>query len=160
MNRKWSNDLLLLRTQQLSVRHTTENKIGSRENDGGIGKVTFYVGNHGQFDGMVRGIMKELISEGKDVDYSVVLAYIPGQKYEFDLPDQYADTIYLDGLENVPQRFAICKRNDWMIDNSDTVICYVVNHFGGAYTYTEKARRKGKRIINIRYVDEPIGDRL
>ena len=160
MNRKWSNDLLLLRTQQLSVRHTTENKIGSRENDGGIGKVNFYVGNHGQFDGMVRGIMKELISEGKDVDYSVVLAYIPGQKYEFDLPDQYADTIYPDGLENVPQRFAICKRNDWMIDNSDTVICYVVNHFGGAYTYTEKARRKGKRIINIRYVDEPIGDRL
>ena len=109
---------------------------------------------------MVRGIMKELISEGKNVDYSVVLAYIPGQKYEFDLPDQYADTIYPDGLENVPQRFAICKRNDWMIDNSDTVICYVVNHFGGAYTYTEKTRRKGKRIINIRYVDEPIGDRL
>lgn len=36
-----------------------------------------------------------------------------------------------------------------MIDNSDAVICYVVNHFGGAYTYTEKARRKGKRIINI-----------
>ena len=123
-------------------------------------KVKFYVGNHGQFDGMVRGIMKELISKGKKVDYSVVLAYIPGQKYEFDLPDQYADTIYPDGLENVPQRFAICKRNDWMIDNSDTVICYVVNHFGGAYTYTEKARRKGKRIINIRYVDEPIGDRL
>ena len=149
MNRKWSNDLLLLRTQQLSVRHTTENKIGSRENDGGIGKVTFYVGNHGQFDGMVRGIMKELISEGKDVDYSVVLAYIPGQKYEFDLPDQYADTFYPDGLEKVPQRFAICKRNDWMIDNSDAVICYVVNHFGVAYTYTEKARRKGKRIINI-----------
>ena len=137
MNRKWSNDLLLLRTQQLSVRHTTENKIGSRENDGGIGKVTFYVSNHGQFDGMVRGIMKELISEGKDVDYSVVLAYIPGQKYEFDLPDQYADTIYPDGLENVPQRFAICKRNDWMIDNSDAVICYVVNHFGGR-THTRK----------------------
>ena len=100
-------------------------------------KVKFYVGNHGQFDGMVRGIMKELISKGKKVDYSVVLAYIPGQKYEFDLSDQYADTIYPDGLENVPQRFAICKRNDWMIDNSDAVICYVVNHFGGR-THTQK----------------------
>lgn len=43
------------------------------------GKVKFYVGNHGQFDGMVRGIMKELISEGKNVDYSVVLAYIRGK---------------------------------------------------------------------------------
>ena len=93
--------------------------------------------------------MKELISEGKNVDYSVVLAYIPGQKYEFDLPDQYADTIYPDGLEDVPPRFAICRRNDWMVNNSDAVICYVVNHFGGAYTYTEKARRKGKCIINI-----------
>ncbi len=129
--------MLFLRAQQLSFRDATEVKNRNRKNDGGIGKVPFYVGNHGQFDGMVRGIMKELISEGKDVDYSVVLAYIPGQKYEFDLPDQYADTIYPDGLENVPQRFAICKRNDWMIDNSDAVICYVVNHFGGR-THTRK----------------------
>ena len=112
-------------------------------------KVTFYVGNHGHFDGMVREIMKELISEGKSIDYSVVLAYIPGQRYEFESPDSYTDTIYPDGLENVPRKFAICKRNDWMVDHSDAVICYVIDHFGGAYTYTEKARRKGKRIINI-----------
>lgn len=112
-------------------------------------KVTFYIGNHGQFDSMVRGIMKELLSEGKKVNYSVILAYIPGHKYEFDTPDLYTDTIYPDGLEDAPPKFAVCKRNDWMIDNSDAVICYVVNNFGGAYTYTEKARRKGKRIINI-----------
>ncbi len=112
-------------------------------------KVRFYVGNHGQFDEMVRGVMKELTSEGKSVDYSVVLAYMPYQKCEFDVPDRYADTIYPDEVDNVPPRFAICKRNDWMIDNSDAVICYVVNRFGGAYTYTEKAKRKGKRIINI-----------
>ena len=98
---------------------------------------------------MVRGIMKELLSEGKKVNYSVVLAYIPGHKYEFDTPDLYTDTIYPDGLEDAPPKFAVCERNDWMIDNSDAVICYVVNNFGGAYTYTEKARRKGKRIINI-----------
>lgn len=110
------------------------------------GKVKFYVGNHGQFDGMVRGIMKELISERKNVAYSVVLAYIPGQKYEFDLPDQYADTIYPDGLENVPQRFAICKRNDWMIDNSDAVICYVVNHFGGRTHTRKKPDGKGNAL--------------
>lgn len=98
---------------------------------------------------MVREIMKELISEGKSIDYSVVLAYIPGQRYEFEPSDSYTDTIYPDGLENVPRKFAICKRNDWMVDHSDAVICYVIDHFGGAYTYTEKARRKGKRIINI-----------
>ena len=56
-------------------------------------KVTFYIGNHGQFDSMVRGIMKELLSEGKKVNCSVVLAYIPGHKYEFDTPDLYTDTI-------------------------------------------------------------------
>lgn len=112
-------------------------------------KVTLYVGDHGQFDKMVRGVMKELISEGKSVDYSVVLAYMPYQKRKFDAPNRYSDTICPDGIDNVPPRFAICKRNDWMIDNSDAVICYVVNRFGGAYTYTEKAKRKGKRIISI-----------
>ena len=149
MNRKWSNDLLLLRTQQLSVRHTTENKIGSRENDGGIGKVTFYVGNHGQFDGMVRGIMKELISEGKDVDYSVVLAYIPGQKYEFDLPDQYADTIYPDGLENVPYKFAICRRNEWMLKRSEILVTYVRHNSGGVFKFKEKALKLNKTVIEL-----------
>lgn len=109
----------------------------------------FYVGHQGHFDGMVRSVMKELIKEGKTVNYAVVLAYMPVQRYEFDSPDEYADTMFPEGLESVHPKFAITWRNNWMISESDTVICYVKYRTGGAYRFVEKARRKGKTIINL-----------
>lgn len=111
--------------------------------------VMFYIGHQGDFDSMVRSVMKELIKEGMEVNYAVVLAYMPGQKYEFALPDEYADTMFPEGLENVHPKFAISWRNSWMISKSDSVICYVKYRTGGAYQFVEKARRKGKTIINL-----------
>jgi len=81
---------------------------------GGPETVYFYVGHQGHFDGMVRSIMKELIKEGYDINYSVVLAYMPGKKYEFDASNEYADTMYPEGLESVHPKFAITWRNNWM----------------------------------------------
>lgn len=115
----------------------------------GSESVMFYIGHQGDFDSMVRSVMKELIKEGMEVNYAVVLAYMPGQKYEFALPDEYADTMFPEGLENVHPKFAISWRNSWMISKSDSVICYVKYHTGGAYQFVEKARRKGKTIINL-----------
>lgn len=111
--------------------------------------VMFYIGHQGDFDSMVRSVMKELIKEGMEVNYAVVLAYMPGQKYDFALPDEYADTMFPEGLENVHPKFAISWRNSWMISKSDLVICYVKYRTGGAYQFVEKARRKGKTIINL-----------
>lgn len=116
---------------------------------GGPENVMFYVGHQGQFDSMVRSILKELIKEGMEVNYAVVLAYMPGEKYEFDSQDEYVDTMFPEGLENVHPKYAISWRNNWMISKSDTVICYVLYHTGGAYQFVEKARRKGKEIINL-----------
>lgn len=116
---------------------------------GGPEKVIFYVGHQGQFDSMVRSVMKELIKEGKEVDYSVVLAYMPGERYEFDSPDAYADTMYPEGLESVHPKYAITWRNSWMVEKADKIICYVKYRTGGAYQFVEKARRKGKEIINL-----------
>lgn len=116
---------------------------------GGPENVMFYVGHQGQFDSMVRSILKELIKEGMEVNYAVVLAYMPGEKCEFDSQDEYADTMFPEGLENVHPKYAISWRNNWMISKSDTVICYVMYHTGGAYQFVEKARRKGKEIINL-----------
>jgi len=116
---------------------------------GGPETVYFYVGHQGHFDGMVRSIMKELIKEGYDINYSVVLAYMPGKKYEFDASNEYADTMYPEGLESVHPKFAITWRNNWMVEQADVILCYVKYHTGGAYQFVEKARRKGKKIINL-----------
>ncbi len=108
--------------------------------------IKFYVGNNGSFDFIVRKTLKELKAVYQNIDYAVVLAYINNKPNEYD---NYSDTIIPDGIEKVPPRFAICWRNEWMINNSDTVITFVEHNIGGAAKYESIALKKGKKVINI-----------
>ena len=65
-----------------------------------------------------------------------------------DIPST-VETIYPDGLEKVPRRFAISQRNKWMLTQSDTVITYVEYRSSGAGQFKELAEKKGKRIIEL-----------
>ena len=62
--------------------------------------------------------------------------------------ERYKDSIYPEGLEKTPPRFAIYKRNLWMIEKSDIVVTYVKN-VGGAATFKEISEKKGKTVFNI-----------
>ena len=108
----------------------------------------FYVGNQGGFDSLVRKCLRELKSEYPFISYAVVLAYMPSFKNEDDYMD-YSDTIYPEGLEKCPPKFAIINRNKWMINQADYVVVYVDCIVGGAVKFKEMAERKGKIVINI-----------
>lgn len=112
------------------------------------GTDTFYVGNQGRFDSIVKSELRKLKENYPFIKYSVVLAYLPREKKDFDITD-YSNTVYPDGLENVPPRFAIDKRNRLMIDWSDIVVAYVYGTIGGAAKYKEIAEKKGKQVINL-----------
>lgn len=108
----------------------------------------FYVGNHGNFDYMVRKNLKLLKLDYPHINYAVVFAYMPCEKNEWDYKD-YSDTIYPDELENTLPKYAITKRNRWMIDKSDYVVTYITHPWGGAAQFKELAEKKGKPIINL-----------
>lgn len=108
----------------------------------------FYVGNQGGFDFMVRRTLELLKEKYSHIKYYVVLAYLPRKRGEFDLTD-YSHTILPEGVGNIPAKFAILKRNRWMVDNSDTVITYIKYSFGGAAQFKELAEKCGKRVINL-----------
>ena len=91
---------------------------------------------------------KQLSGEYPHIRYYVVLAYMPTEKYEFDTTD-YGETIYPEGLESVPPRFAISKRNQWMVEKSEIVVAYVKYSTGGAAHAKKLAERKGKRVIEV-----------
>ena len=106
----------------------------------------FYVGHQGQFDSMVRSVLKELKVKYHHIRYTVVLAYMPDEY----IKEVYGeDTLYPDGLETVPRRFAISKRNDWMIQHSGYAVCYVHKITGGAAKFRDKAEKKGLRVIDV-----------
>ena len=106
----------------------------------------YYVGHQGQFDNMVYSVLKELKAKFPQIRYTVVLAYMP-DKHIKELYGE--DTLFPDGLENVPKRFAISKRNDWMISHSDIAVCYVWKITGGAAKFWEKAETKGLRVVDV-----------
>ena len=106
----------------------------------------FYVGNNGNFDTMVRHQLEDL-SKTYPITYSVVLAYLPTEKNKYD---NLTNTIYPEGLETVPKRFAISWRNKWMIQQSDFIVTYVTHSFGGAAQFKEMAKRLRKPIIDIK----------
>lgn len=105
----------------------------------------FYVGNHGTFDALVRTTLRELMPEYPNVQYAVVLAYMPQEKV---CKDCFV-TILPEGIELVPRRFAISWRNKWMLRQSDIVVTYVTHSWGGAAQFAEIARRQKKMVINL-----------
>ena len=106
----------------------------------------FYVGHQGQFDGIVYSVLKELKAKYPQIRYTVVLAYMPDEY----IKEVYGeDTLFPDGMENVPKKFAISKRNDWMIQQSGFAMYYVYKITGGAAKFREKAGKRGLQIIDV-----------
>ena len=105
----------------------------------GDGVDMFYVGDNGCFDAQVRSVLSEL-----GLRYGVVLAYLPkGAGAGFD------DTMFPEGLELVHPRYAIERRNRWMLERSDYFVTYVHHGWGGAAKFAALAERQGKRMIRL-----------
>lgn len=109
------------------------------------GVTNFYVGNQGGFDSLALSVLKELAESYPQIRYAVVLAYLPDNN---NLVSE-TDTIYPEGLENVPKRFCIARRNDWLIEHTAYAICYVTHITGGAAQFMKKAQKKKRAVINI-----------
>lgn len=103
----------------------------------------FYVGNQGQFDAMALGVLRELSQVYPHIRYGVVLAYLPRKG------PAAPEAMLPEGLETVPPRYAIARRNEWLLRQADFVITYVTHSWGGAAKYVEKAKRQGKQLISL-----------
>lgn len=110
------------------------------------GAVRFFVGNQGAFDRMVRSALRGLTAVYPSIEYAVVLAYLPVAPTD---TDDFSDTLFPDGFETVPRRFAIDRRNRWMLNESDAVVTYVTQPCGGAAKFKARALQKGKRVIEL-----------
>ena len=111
------------------------------------GTTEFLVGNHGQFDGMVFSCLQDLSKDYPEISYSVALAYLPTHKEEYDI--YHGHRFYPEGQENGPAKFAIERRNRYLIDSADVCLCYVNHTFGGAYKFTRMAKNRGLQVINL-----------
>ncbi|MBQ4099077.1 MAG: hypothetical protein IJC87_03005 [Clostridia bacterium] len=111
----------------------------------GDSEVEFFVGSYGNFDSFGLKCAKEIKLQRADVKITRVTPY---------LNKEYAKDKLIDGnlypeIEHVPPKFAIIKRNEWVIDKSDIVIFYMKFSTKKTYDFYLYAKRKNKRIINL-----------
>lgn len=109
-------------------------------------EITFLIGTHGTFDLMVQGVLGQALQKYPHITCHIVLSYIPFERNDelYALP-----TLVPEGIESVPKRFAISFSNNYMVNECDTVVCYITHDWGGAAQFVEKAMKKGSVIINL-----------
>ena len=108
----------------------------------------FYIGNQGNFDALSKKAVCKLSEKYSHINYNIILAYRP-KNSESDTTYDFSHTIYPEEVAISHPRYAILKRNKWMIEHSDYVISYITHDFGGAAKAIDLCRKKNKRIINL-----------
>ena len=115
-------------------------------------KITCYLGGYGDFDEICARVCKELKQEYDNIEVVYVPAYInlsEQAKIKKMQSCGLCDTSIYPPIENLPLKFAISKRNEWMMTNADIIIAYVDHSYGGAYRSLQAAKRRKKKIINV-----------
>ena len=114
--------------------------------------LTFYCGGYGDFDMIAANTVNLLRKSYSDVkcENIFITPYITeSYKLRNELMKKRFDCILYPPIENTPYRFAIIRRNEWMVKNSDLVLCHVTHSWGGAAKMLEFAIKYKKQIIAI-----------
>ena len=123
-----------------------------RKNIVGAKHIACYLGGYGDFDEICACACRELKREYAGIELVYVTAYL-GLSEQAKIKEMQNcglyDTSIYPPIENAPLRFAITRRNEWMMTNADIIIAYVDHNYGGAYRSVQVAKRRKKQIINI-----------
>ena len=114
--------------------------------------VEFYCGGYGDFDNLCLNACNEIKKEQEKCETVFITPYISEiqqRKIKELISANLYDSVIYPPLENVPLKFAISKRNEWIVNKADLIIAYVTHKFGGAYKSLLYAKRKKKKIINL-----------
>ena len=109
----------------------------------------FYCGGYGDFDNLCARVCRSIADRFPNCEVVYITPYLCGSKPKSGIDHSLYDSILYPPLENVPPRFAIDRRNEWMINQADLIVAFVDHSYGGAYKSLTYAKRKKKRIINL-----------
>lgn len=111
----------------------------------------FWVGNYGAFDSYAASAIRELKCQYKHIELDLIIPYItnPINEYKELYYKNYDNIIIADIPEGTPKRFHIIKANEYMINNSAYLICYIEWSWGGAAKTYEYAKKKNLQIFNV-----------
>ena len=114
-------------------------------------QVDFYLGGYGGFDRFALKCATKYKQLYKNTKLVFITPYLDKWLNERkDILIKTYDEIIYPEIEHVPQKFAIIKRNEWMIINCELVICYIKTLTASrAGKFFILAKKLNKKIINL-----------
>ncbi len=112
----------------------------------------FMVGNYGSFDSLSAKAVRSLKPKYSEISLVLVIPYLTKtiNEYKEMYYENYDTILMADIPENTPQKLRILKCNEYMVNNSAFILCYVEHSSGGAARTLEFAENKADiEIINI-----------
>ena len=121
-----------------------ESIIGEKDAD-------FYLGGYGGFDAFACRCAKKYKALHKKSKLYFITPYISENYYKKDIYASDADFsgVIYPPIEKTPPRFAISKRNDWMVRECDIVFTRMRHTYGRSYQFIRLAERLNKRVVYI-----------
>lgn len=107
----------------------------------------FFLGGYGNFDKFSLNCCIEYRKKHKKSKLIYVIPYLD-RKYDLT---NFDGSVY-PPIENVPKRFAISRRNKWVVEQADIIIAFV-RYLGGAKTTLDYAIKKSKLIYNLAVIN-------
>lgn len=112
----------------------------------------FWVGNYGDFDKLASKAVRELKEKNKEIKLNLIIPYLTTEinQYKELFYKNYDNILIADIPENSPKKIQIIKSNQYMINSSHILVCYVKHSYGGALKTLEYAIKQNKiQIINL-----------
>ena len=111
----------------------------------------FYTGAMGDFDKLFSSAVRK---EKLTYPYIKLICVKPYMTADINKNKDYYEALYDDvivpeEINGIHYKSAIKARNQWMVENSDIIISYVVRDYGGSYTANCYAEKHGREIIDI-----------
>lgn len=113
----------------------------------------FWVGNYGDFDRLCAKAVRELAEKYPEIRLCLIVPYLTREINEYSemYYEKYDDIIVADMPKKTPQKVKIIRANQYMVENSGFLVCYVNHSFGGAAKTLEYAKKKKHiTVINLR----------
>ncbi len=113
-------------------------------------KISFYCGGYGEFDELCAKVCRDLKPEFPFSELIYVTPYLKeDKKIRWSVESGKYDLVVYPPLETVPYKYAIIKRNQWMVCQADLIFSYVTVSWGGAAKTLAYAKRQNKKIIYL-----------
>ena len=109
----------------------------------------FWVGNYGAFDYISAAAVRELKEKCPNISLVLIIPYLTKgiNEYREQYYKNYDEIVITEIPEKTPKKYCILKANEYMVDNSDYLICFVNHSWGGSAKTLEYAERKKHIII-------------